>query len=87
MDVTPLWYNCDDVVAFPPRRLKSVMAQPDIPHAANELIELYGDDAVFVAARRAEELRAVGGEEYARWKLIMMAILATHAARKTDNMH
>jgi hypothetical protein len=58
------------------------MAQSDIARAANELIELYGTDAAFVAAHRANDLRAIGGDEYARWKSIMMAILAQRAACK-----
>jgi hypothetical protein len=48
---------------------------------AEELIDQYGDDAPFVAARRAEELRSVGGEEFARWKRIMMDILELRAAQ------
>src|SRR5579863_3221788 len=31
---------------------------------AQELIEQHGDDAAFVAARRAEALRGAGGEEF-----------------------
>jgi hypothetical protein len=48
---------------------------------AQELIDRHGDDAAFVAARQAEELRGVGGEEFARWKRIMMAILELRAAQ------
>jgi len=33
-----------------------------------------------VAARRAEALRGAGGEEFARWKRIMMKILELRAA-------
>jgi len=47
---------------------------------AQELIDQHGDDAAFVAARRAEELRRAGGAEFARWKRIVMAILELRAA-------
>jgi hypothetical protein len=46
---------------------------------ALELIDQHGDDAAFVAARRAEELRGAGGVEFAHWKRIMMAVLALRA--------
>ena len=48
---------------------------------ARELIDQHGDDAPFVAARRAEELRRAGGEEFARWKRIMMEIIQSRAAQ------
>jgi len=48
---------------------------------AQELIDQHGDDAPFLAARRAEELRSAGGEEFARWKRIMMEILELHATQ------
>jgi len=48
---------------------------------AQELSDQHGDDAPFVAARRAEELRSAGGEEFARWKRIMMETLELRAAQ------
>jgi hypothetical protein len=48
---------------------------------AQELIDQYGDDAPYIAARRAEERRSAGGEEFARWKRIVMAILDLRAAQ------
>jgi len=56
----------------------------DIWRSANQLIELYGMDAVFVAARRADDLRASGGPEYARWRRITMAILTWPSAKGND---
>jgi hypothetical protein len=51
---------------------------------AQELIDQHGDDAPYIAARRAEEMRSAGGEEFARWKRIVMAILELRAARTRD---
>lgn len=59
----------------------------DIWRRANQLIELYGPDAVFVAARRADELRAADGPEYACWKRVMMALLTWSSAKGNDRAH
>jgi hypothetical protein len=48
---------------------------------AQELIDRHGDDAPYIAARRAEELRSAGGEEFARWKRIVMAVLGLRGRR------
>ena len=48
---------------------------------AQELIDQHGDDAPYIAARRAEVLRSAGGEQFARWKRIVMAILHLRGAR------
>jgi hypothetical protein len=48
---------------------------------AQELIDEHGDDAPYIAARRAEELRSAGGEEFARWKRIVMGILDMRGAQ------
>ncbi len=49
---------------------------------AQELIAEYGDDAALVAARRAEAARRAGGDEFARAKRVMMAVLDLRAAGK-----
>jgi len=63
-------------------------SDPSEREIAQELIDQHGDDAPFFAARRAEELRSVGGKEFARWKRIMMEILELRAAQlRNDDTH
>lgn len=51
---------------------------------ARKLLDLHGPDACFVAARQAEALRQSGGEEFARWKRIVIAVLELYEKRKTE---
>jgi len=64
------------------------MIERDIWITANELIKLYGDDAVITAALRADALSQQGDEQgYAIWKRVIRAINELRSAEPSGALN